>query len=536
VGRGDDGTVVLGLTQEPDNLFLAFTPLYASGLVLAALYTRPVQYDDECRPFPTWIERIPTLAGGDWEVESGGRMRLTYRLRPGWKWHDGAPLTSHDIEWTWRMWTDPAIKSVVTKSDDMKVAAMACPDPQTLVVTWSEMTPNANICHRALPRHLLAEAFAADPVNFPRHPFGRHPVGMGPFKFSRWVAGESLEVVRVRPPAPGRQRRARLAGDAGRPVDRLLYRFFKGPDELLAAWRRDEVDLVSGAQFSLDEMVALEEAFPDFSFVYKPGLIVERLDFNCGSPALADPRARLGLALAVDQKHLVREAAAGRLPVATSWLPTGHPDHAPVLARLGCDRHRARSLLVEAGWESRGGTLVPPGGAPLVLLTTSGDPLRRRLADGLARAWSGIGVACATQYVTSRELFTEILPRRRFEHLAMYAWAMHLHAMGFGAWHSSQVPAAENDWQGRNYPGWRSRANDLLLSQALAELDDERRSRIMREQQVAFARELPCLPLLQRAEVVAHRRRLRGIRPTGMSVGPVTWNAQEWNWAKPREG
>lgn len=519
---GHDGAVIIGLTQEPDNLFLAFTPLYTSGLILAALYTRPVQYGDDWRPVPTWIERMPSLARGDWEVLGDGRMRLTYRLRPGFCWHDGAPLDSRDIEWTWRMWMDPAIKSVVTKSDDVKVADMVCPDPRTLVVTWNEITPNANICHRALPRHLLADAFAADPAALPRHPFGRSPVGMGPFRFDHWTAGESIELKRVAPPG------GRLAG---RPVERLVYRFFKDPGELMAAWRAGEVDLVCGLQMSLDEFIQLEEQMPGFNFVYKPGLIVERLDFNCQSPALEDPRARVGLALAVDRRRLAREAAAGRLPVATSWLPDGHPDHAPVLAGLACDPGRARSLLVAAGWQDRSGRLLPPDGEPLRLLTTSGDELRQRLAAGLVRGWSDAGIACRAESIPARELFTEVLPRRLFPHMAMYAWAMHLHAMGFGAWHSSQIPSADNDWQGRNYPGWRSRDNDLLLSHALSELDDERRARLMREQQGGFARDLPCLPLLQRAEVVAHRRRLTGIRPTGMSVGPVTWNAHEWSWA-----
>ncbi|MCL6449696.1 MAG: peptide ABC transporter substrate-binding protein [Acetobacteraceae bacterium] len=528
MGRGDEGTVVIGVTQEPDNLLLAFTPLYASGLVLATLYTRPVQYGDDWRPFPTWVERIPSVSGGDWEVFPDGRMRLTYRIRPGVRWHDGHPLQAYDVEWTWRMWTHPAVKSVVTKSDDVKVAGMHCPDPLTLVVDWSEMTPNANMCHRALPRHLLAEAFDRDPTSLPRLPFARSPVGMGPFRFSRWVPGEFIEVVRMAPPPPPAR---------GRAAERIVFRFYPGPEELVAGWRRGEVDVVSGASMSLDEVLDLEDAFPEFRFVYKPALIVERLDFNCDSPALSDPRARLGLALAVDREELVRQASAGRLQVATSWLPTGHPDHDPVLRALGRDPGRARSLLLEAGWEERSGRLIPAGKSPLRLLTTAGDKLRERLAEGLVSAWREIGVACETGWVPARELFTELLPRRRFEHLAMYSWVMHLHAMGFGAWHSSQVPSPQNAWQGRNYPGWRSAENDALLSRGLRELDDDRRAAVMREQQAVFARDLPCLPLLMRAEVVAHRRGLKGIRPTGMSVGPVTWNAQEWVWSEePREG
>src|SRR3546814_10510178 len=70
-----------------------------------------------------------------WEVEDGGR---TYRftLRDGVTFHNGEPLTSAEVKWTWdRMFGGDAwkCKSTFAGRSGVTVTAVEAPDPQTVV-------------------------------------------------------------------------------------------------------------------------------------------------------------------------------------------------------------------------------------------------------------------------------------------------------------------------------------------------------------------------------------------------------------------
>src|SRR3546814_10049591 len=69
-----------------------------------------------------------------WEVEDGGR---TYRftLRDGVTFHNGEPLTSAEVKWTWdRMFGGDAwkCKSTFAGRSGVTVTAVEAPDPKTV--------------------------------------------------------------------------------------------------------------------------------------------------------------------------------------------------------------------------------------------------------------------------------------------------------------------------------------------------------------------------------------------------------------------
>ena len=119
---------------------------------------------------------VPDLAER-WSVDPSGFV-WTFQLRDDAVWHDGEPVTAEDVAFTIRVLQDPAYHGPAAGSwNEVTVQATA---PRTVMFTLK--TPLGGFLQAATqpiaPAHLLASVPIAD---LPDHPFGRQPIGSGPF-------------------------------------------------------------------------------------------------------------------------------------------------------------------------------------------------------------------------------------------------------------------------------------------------------------------------------------------------------------------
>ena len=92
-----------------------------------------VMPDDEGRLVPRLAREVPTIANGgaSWEGEATARrLRVTYRLRDGLVWQDGAPLTSDDVRFAYELQANPEFP-LIDRSLVSKVEEVCTPDRQT---------------------------------------------------------------------------------------------------------------------------------------------------------------------------------------------------------------------------------------------------------------------------------------------------------------------------------------------------------------------------------------------------------------------
>jgi ABC-type transport system substrate-binding protein len=66
-------------------------------------------YDERGNLQPRLAERVPTVESGDWKVHPDGSMEVTWKVRPGARWHDGAPFTVEDLLLGYKAGVDPEI-------------------------------------------------------------------------------------------------------------------------------------------------------------------------------------------------------------------------------------------------------------------------------------------------------------------------------------------------------------------------------------------------------------------------------------------
>lgn len=516
--------VVIGLAQEPDTLG-EFTIMAVASVIHNVLWGYVAPFNDKWQRQPVMVEKLPTIKDGDW-VLAGTKMRVTWKLRRGFTWHDGAPVTALDYRFTYGMLRNPRVPQVsrfiLRKVDNVLVPNPG--DPYTLVVQWNERWPFASSdpfgSQIVYPRHLLEVAYLRDPSKINTNAYWRAPVANGPYKFVEWLPGSHLTV------------EADDRWPLGAPkVRRIIFRFILDSTVLLANQLANSVDGTEINNFGITEMVEVERRNPAIATYYTEALIWERIDFNLDDPWLRDRRVRQAIAYAVDREAIVRALFAGKQPVAHSWLAPRHPAYNPNVRKYAYDPARARALLAEAGFAPGSDGILRDGGGKRVemtIMTTAGNSVREQIEQIMREQLRAVGIDLRIDNRPASVFLGTVAPRRQFPHLAMYASLFTPDSLSFDRFHSSQIPSPANNYEGNNRTGWRNAENDRLMEQVIGELDAAKRNALLRRQQEIVAEEVPSLSLYFRQSLTTMRRSVQNVRPTGLSAYYLPWNAWEW--------
>jgi peptide/nickel transport system substrate-binding protein len=517
-------TVVIGMAQEPDTLIEDFSPMGATRAVLNSLFVWMVEREPQGHLVPRLIEKIPTVKDGDWEILPGKKMRVTYRFKRDYTWHDGRPVTALDALWTYLMLRNPRTPTytrfILKKIDNMFVPDVN--DPYTLVVQWNEPYPFANIGHTIYPRHVLEREYLADPSRLHAHRQARAPVGNGPYRFVEWVPGSHITL------------EAYDRFPEGKPkIRRQVWRFILDSSVLQANVLAGRVDVTVINNFSIDQTVEIERRAPHTTAHFLPGFAWEQIRVNMDNEWLRDKRVRQALIHAINREEISRRLFHGKQPVAHTWLPPGLEGHNPKVRQYSYDPARARDLLTEAGFTpGPDGILRDRSGKrfELVIMTTAGYAIREQVQLIMREHLKAVGIDLKIDNRPAGVLFGPVYRRRQFPHLIMFATGWRLESLGYGEWHSSQIPTPANNFEGGNISGWQHQDNDSVMDQIVRELDAIRRIQLLKRQQEIWVEELPAIPLWFLVSPTTSKKTLKNVAPD--IYGGILWKPDRWEWAE----
>ncbi|MGN6030125.1 MAG: ABC transporter substrate-binding protein, partial [Thermomicrobiales bacterium] len=138
------------------------------------------------------LEAVPSVEAGTLKDDLSG---VTLVLKEGLLWSDGTPVTSKDIEFTWKWITTPENASINIDSWSI-IQGIELPDDRTAVVTftapqvaWFE-TFTAAEYGVIYPSHV----FNDDPTN-KNDAFLTNPIGTGPFKVDSFTPNDQAVFV-----------------------------------------------------------------------------------------------------------------------------------------------------------------------------------------------------------------------------------------------------------------------------------------------------------------------------------------------------
>lgn len=273
------GTLVVGITSDPDNLFpWKATQFQAVGL-LGLVYGTLTELDDT-------LEVTPGLAQS-WEYSPDG-LQLTMHLRPGVTFADGTPLTSADVKYSLDAIRAEAT-AAVARTTLANVTSVTAPDAGTVLVTLGQ--PDA-----ALLAGLATVNLAILKQGSTEADLATKPNGTGPFRFASRTPGQSIS----------------LTGNTS---------YWHGAPKLAGLEFRvipDETSVVSGLQSgaiqlaTLDDPLVAQTASGSGLTVAKTSqLSYHALQLKSTAPPLDDPMLRLAMQCAIDRKQVLATAAGG---------------------------------------------------------------------------------------------------------------------------------------------------------------------------------------------------------------------------------
>jgi peptide/nickel transport system substrate-binding protein len=372
---------------------------------------------------------VPDLASS-WTVDPTGKT-WTFDLRPDARWHDGEPVTADDVVYTIRTLQDPAYKGPASTSwSEVAVEALS-----PLEVTFTLKTPLGGFLQAATqpiaPAHLLGEV----PVDLlPDHPFGRQPVGSGPFAVVALddAHAELVPAEAVQPTAEASADPSALPTDSlitarptGRPERPTPYlagidlQFYDTADDLVAAYRAGDLDAASG----LSPATAMDLArSPDSRLLRYPSstLTAVLLNLRPTHAEFRDPKVRTALLAAIDRDSIVDAVYADAAVVAPDPVPpTSALYDAAADPVVPFSRAEAKKALKAAGWTQKGdGWHLPDAKAPLAIEVASPDkasnPVAFAVAAAVVKDWKAIGLDATHDALPPAEFVMERLSSGTF--------------------------------------------------------------------------------------------------------------------------
>jgi peptide/nickel transport system substrate-binding protein len=325
--------------------------VYFSPLVHEFLLTT----DGEGRLIPDMATQVPTVRNGG--ITEGGRT-ITYHLRRGVRWHDGATFDARDVVFTIQAVRNPA-NNVPDRTGFDQIRDVRALDAYTVRVRLKQpfspfvpscLTLGANDPYPILPAHLLAGKHDLN-----RDPYNGAPVGLGPYTFVSWQRGSRIELA-ANPHY--------FRGTPG--FKRVTISIVPDVNSALSLYASGELDVIvvrtSTGRTYLDEV----RSAPHSRTVLKPHNEFDFVIFNTARPPLDDPLVRRALVEGIDRNRIMR-TLDGELwvPGESDRLP-GEPAYDAALRQPAFDPAAAARDLDAAGWRLAGGVRVK-GGKPLTL-------------------------------------------------------------------------------------------------------------------------------------------------------------------------
>ena len=523
--------LTIGITQYPATLHPNIESMAAKSYVLGFARRPLTTHDHDWRPACMGCETLPSLENGLAQLETtpDGRagIRVTWRLREGWRWGDGTPVSAEDLLFAWAAGRDFATGFGGSEFYRSAYEAIVV-DPRSITLRFDRVTfDHASAGEwQPLPAHIERRRWEQDPRSYrTRSAYETEPTNPGlwngPYRVTQVTPGAGIAL----------ERNAAWNGPAPA-FRRIAIRTVENTAALEAQLLAGQIDMVAGELgLPLDQATALERrAGNRFRFAYKPGLVYEHLDVNLDTPMLADRRVRQALIAAIDRPQIVARLFDGRFTVAHSGVNPLDWVHDNDVRQWPFDLPRARALLDEAGWRpGPDGIRRNAAGERLTieLMTTAGNRSREAVQQVIQGMWRQAGIETRIRNEPPRVLFGETLSRRRFTGAVMFAWISAPESVPRSSLHSDEIPRAERNFSGQNYTGFRNAEMDALLEAIPIELDRDRRRALWQRLQAIYAEELPAIPLWFRADAHVWPTWLDGVRPTGHLAPSSLW-VEEW--------
>jgi len=460
-----------------------------------------VRVDAQNRIVPELLTVLPTTANGG--VSADGRT-ITYHLRRGVRWSDGAPFDSSDVVFTVKTILNPNNNITVRDAWD-RVSGVEAPDPYTVKLHLK--APYGSFLSRyfassdtscILPKHVLAGEATINQV-----PYNALPVGIGPFRYTAFRRGDAVEM------------ESNPYYFGGRPkLQKVVYKIITDENTALAELQTGEIDLWSTVGGSFYERV---RALPGVESPIVPSQFMAGAYFNTSRPVLRDVNVRRALVLAADRAFILAKINHGAGTLAQSVVAPISKDFVN-LPHTPYDPAAAARLLDASGWKMGSDGIRSKDGTALSiqLVLPNGYLPSQITAEFLRSAWAKLGAEVETKVYADAQYFAPssaggILTSGTFD------VALLSQQGGYDADVSFLYGCAYVPPRGNNLVRFCDPKIDAEMATYVATIDPGKRAALAARFQRDIDRAAPSLILYERGFIFAYSKRVHGYNPGGFT-------------------
>ncbi|MGA7399846.1 MAG: ABC transporter substrate-binding protein [Candidatus Sulfotelmatobacter sp.] len=467
--KPDPNTLVMLIESSPTNLDPRIGVDAQSERIDNLIFDDLLSRGDNLDVAPGLAER--------WEIPNP--LTYIFHLHHGVKFHDGRPLTSRDVKWTFDSLLQGKVRTIKA-AVYRYVDHIDAPDDFTVIFHMKE--PFATLLWNLSDGAMGIVPFGSGSE------MSMHPIGSGPFKF---VSAETDKEVIVERNNDYWGEKARLA----------RVRFAVVPDATTRALelRKGSADATINA-LTPDTVLTLERN-PSLAVEHAPGTVLAYMGFNLRDPILRDTRVRQAIAYALDRQPIIEYLWRGEAQPARSILPPQSWAYDGDVPVYDYDPGKAEKLLDAAGYPAVNGVRFH------LTMKTSTDENTRLMVAVMQQQLREVGI---------------VLDIRTFEFATFFADVTHgvfqlysLRWIGGNedpdifeyAFHSAKFPP-----NGANRGFYSNAKVDSLIDQARREVDQAKRKSTYAKLQLILADELPYINLWYLDNVLVHNKRVHNLQ------------------------
>ncbi len=464
----DQKPFVVALDSAPSQLDPRFATDAYSERINHLLFSALIRVD------PTGAIR-PDLASR-WEIEND--TVYTFYLKSNVRFHDGHPLTSDDVRYTYETILDPATASPHRKTYEA-IERIETPDPTTVrFILREKQAPFLSYLTRSiLPRHIVEQ----DPGQFVSR-----LIGSGPFSFVKYEPDHAVELAAFPDFVDGAPK-----------IPRLIFRIIPEDSTRLLELSKGNIDLLQNA-FPPDALPRLKNN-PSLNVIQAPSTTYSYMGFNLHDPILKKKPVREAIAHAIDKEAITTYLFRGLATPADGLLNDRHWAYAPT-KRYDYDLKRASQILDEAG-------LLPASSSGTrfhLTYKTSQNELGRRVAEVVQAQLSLIGIAVKIRSFEWGTFYSDV-KSGNFQLFSLSWVGVNDPDIYYDLFHSQSVPP-----NGSNRVRYQNERIDQLLIQGRTLLQLDQRKAVYREIQEILANELPYISLWHLQNVAIMKKEVTG--------------------------
>ena len=417
-------------------------------------------------------ELLPWLAVS-WENPSPLVWR--FHLREGVKFHDGVPFTAADVKSTFDFILGDnlyATKGRVSQVDSVKVIddytvefITKTPFP-TLLTAISEIPIEPKLYTEKVGRKGIQE----------------HPVGTGPFIFSRWVPGDVYELT------------ANKEYWGGAPkVDRVVLRQISEGSTRVASLLAGETQIIEEVPIDLVPAIQRSDKAEIRSVESTVGLL---LTLDARKPPFDNPKVREALDYAINKPLILEKMLYGNGTLLQGQMITSNTfGFNPNISAREYNPAKAKQLLAEAGY---------PDGFKTSITTRSGKYLSDvDICNAVSGSLQEVGIRAEVNVVEGG-VFSKMIKAQDLGPIHIVGWYSLGDADFATVWFTQD--------SGRAF--WKNDEFEKLFVEARSTLDQESRLKAYNRMMEIFHDEVPAVTLFGLPSVYAQSKTLTGWEPS----------------------